>query len=105
MTFPKTCVMAFLTLLLAMIALLMTSDGRALSTSVQNPAPLLAWEDWKSIGSCGGVDYLVAISKDDGSNDFELKIKIDNQNGHTVQTRLNALIESERGEKKYRNNV
>ena len=71
----------------------------------QNPAPLLAWEEWQPLGSCGGVDYLVAISKDDGRNDFELKIKIDNKTSHTVQTRTNAVIESEDGEKKYRNNV
>jgi len=103
MTFPKLC--AFLALLLSMTTVLMPSNGHELRTSAQNPAPLLAWEDWQSVGSCGGVEYLVAISKDDGHNDFELKIKINNQNGHTVQTRLNAMIESENGEKKYRDNV
>jgi hypothetical protein len=71
----------------------------------QNPAPLLTWDDWRSVGSCGGVQYLAAISKDDGRNDLELKIRIDNQTGHTVQTRLNAVIESESGEKKSRDNV
>jgi len=81
------------------------SGGNPGESGVQNPAPLLAWEEWQPVGSCGGVEYLVAISKDDGRNDFELKIKIDNKNSHTVQTRVNAVIESEEGEKKYRNNV
>jgi hypothetical protein len=71
----------------------------------QDVAPLLSWEDWQHIGTCGGVDYLAAISKDDGRNDFELKIKIDNRNTHTIQTRLNAVVESEDGAKTSRNNV
>jgi hypothetical protein len=81
------------------------SGGNPGESGVQNPAPLLAWEEWQPVGSCGGVEYLVAISRDDGRNDFELKIKIDNKNSHTIQTRLNAVIESEGGDKKYRNNV
>src|SRR5687768_1228152 len=86
-------------------ATLPVSGGNSAKPSPQNPAPVLAWEEWQPLGSCGGVEYHVAISKDDGRNHFELKIKIDNQNSHTVQTRLNAAIESEEGEKKYRNNV
>jgi hypothetical protein len=57
------------------------------------------------LGSCGGVEYLVAISKDDGRNDFEVRIKIDNRTDHTIQTRLNAVIKSVDGEEKHRDNV
>ena len=72
---------------------------------VQDPAPPLSWQDWQAIGSCGGVEFLAAVSADDGRNDFELKIKINNTNKHTIQTRINAVIHSENGEKKYRDNV
>lgn len=72
---------------------------------VQDPAPSLTWQDWQLIGSCGGVDFLAAISADDGRNDFELKIKINNANKYTIQTRVNAVIHSETGEKKSRDNV
>src|SRR5437660_102671 len=98
----------YATPLIAMVlstAVLLSARADALRPGAQNPAPLLAWEDWQPVGSCGGVDYLAAISKDDGRNDFELKIKIDNKTDHTVQTRLNAVIESEEGERKYRDNV
>jgi hypothetical protein len=73
--------------------------------SSQDPAPPLSWQDWQLVGFCGGVGYLAAISSDDGRNDFELKLKIDNKNNHTIQTRLSAVIHSENGDKKYRDNV
>jgi len=72
---------------------------------MQDPAPPLSWQEWQSIGSCGGVDLFVAVSADDGRNDFELKIKIDNKNLHAIQTRFSAFIQSEAGEKTYRSNV
>lgn len=66
----------------------------------QDVAPQLAWEPWKNIGAdCGGAQYYVAISKDDGRNDFQLKLKIENKSDHTIQTRFDAVIESETGEK------
>lgn len=71
----------------------------------QDPAPVLSWQDWRLVGWCGGVDYFAAISTDDGRNDFELKLKIANKNDHSIQTRLSAVIHSENGEKKYRDNV
>jgi hypothetical protein len=98
----------YATPLIAMVlstAVLLSARGDALGPAAQNPASQLAWGDWQPVGSCGGVDYLAAISKDDGRNDFELKIKIDNKTDHTVQTRLNAVIASDEGEKKYRDNV
>jgi hypothetical protein len=86
--------------------LLIHSPGLLLaSESSQNPAPLLTWQDWKVVGSCGGVNFLVALSGDDGRNDFELKIKIDNQTSHAIQTRFNAIVESEKGEKTSRNSI
>jgi hypothetical protein len=72
---------------------------------VQDTAPPLSWQDWQVVGSCGGVEFLAAVSADDGRNDFELKIKINNDNKHAIQTRLNAVIYSESGDKKYRDNV
>lgn len=71
MSLPKFCAVSFLGLLLSVTLLLPPFQARELRTAAQDPAPLLAWEDWKSAGSCGGVEYLVAISKDDGRNDFE----------------------------------
>ena len=71
----------------------------------QDPAPLLKWEDWQLVGSCGGADYWAAVSVDDGRNDAELKLKIDNKNAHAIQTRFNAVVESAEGEKKSRDNV
>ena len=88
--------------LLTLSLLVSTRPGVA---HVQNPAPPLSWQDWQSIGSCGGVEFLAAVSADDGHNDFEVKIKINNTNKHTIQTRINAVIHSENGEKKYRDNV
>jgi hypothetical protein len=104
MSWPRFWAILFLALILSLILLLPPFRARAFRDATQIPAPLLSWEDWKSIGSCGGVEYLVAISKDDGRNDFELKIKIDNQNSHTVQTRISATIESENGETTHRDN-
>src|SRR5688572_26585235 len=72
---------------------------------VQDPAPPLTWQDWQLIGSSGGVDFLAAISADDGRNDVELKIKIDNGNNYTIQTRVDAVIHSGVGQKNYRDNV
>ncbi|HXQ73151.1 MAG TPA: hypothetical protein VN844_21810 [Pyrinomonadaceae bacterium] len=71
----------------------------------QNPAPPLKWRDWQLVGSCGGVNFLASITVDDGRNDVELKLKIDNQNAHAIQTRLDAIVESAEGEKKSRDNV
>lgn len=104
MSSPKFYAVSFLGLLLSLTLLLPPFQARDFHDGAQIPAPPLAWEDWESIGSCGGVEYLVAISKDDGRNDFELKIKINNQNNHTVQTRLNAAIESENGKTTHREN-
>jgi len=87
----------------AALSLLVTT--RTATGHYQDPAPPLSWQDWQPIGSCGGVDYLAAISTDDGRNDFELKIKIDNKNIHAIQTRLSAVIDSENGEQKHRDYV
>jgi hypothetical protein len=100
MNFAKQNLSFLIAALLALALLVPVQAG-----IFQDPAPLLSWQDWRLIGSCGGVDYLAAISADDGRNDFELKIKIDNKNKHVVQTRLSAIIQSENGEKKYRENV
>jgi hypothetical protein len=89
--------------LLGLAVLLPAGGAQATLISQQTPAPLLEWEDWVPVGgACGGVQYYAAISKDDGRNDFEIKVRIENQNNHTVQTRFNAVIESEEGVKKYR---
>jgi hypothetical protein len=90
---------------LSALSVLLVSKGGLADRTAQGPAPQLSWEDWQLIGSCGGADFLAALSKDDGRNDFELKIKIDNKNAHVIQTRLNAVIEAEGGEKTSRDNV
>jgi hypothetical protein len=88
------------------LAASLPTGGVLPAVSSQNPAPPIEWEDWVPIGAaCGGVQYYAAISKDDGRNDFEIKVKIENQNNHTIQTRFNAVIESEEGTKKYHDNA
>jgi len=96
------------TMALLVVALLILPDLPAVGASLskgQDPAPPLTWQDWQLVGSCGGVDFLAAISADDGRNDFELKIKIDNTNTHAIQTHLNAVVESAEGEKRSRDNI
>jgi hypothetical protein len=66
---------------------------------------MLKLQDWQLVGSCGGVDFWATVSTDDGRNDTELKLKIDNKNTHAIQTRMNAVVESAEGEKKSRDNV
>jgi hypothetical protein len=95
------------TAVLAVIALLVVQGAATLETrfsSHQDPAPLLKWQDWQLVGSCGGVDFLAAVSVADGRNDAELKLKIDNKNSHAIQTRMNAVVESAEGETKSRDN-
>jgi hypothetical protein len=95
--------LATLSVLLFSAALSISPGGASSNRATQNPAPQLAWEDWTPIGAaCGGVQFYAAISKDDGRNDFEIKVKIENRNNHTIQTRFNAVIESVDGAKKYR---
>lgn len=95
-----------LTVLLFSLAAFLPTGGVFTVVNSQNPAPTIEWEDWVPIGAaCGGVQYYAAISKDDGRNDFEIKVKIENQNNHTIQTRFNAVMESEEGTKKYHDNA
>jgi hypothetical protein len=92
---------ALATLILSLLSLL--PAGRLPRAGAQIPAPRLEWDEWQEAGTCGGVRVLVARSKDDGRNDFELKIKFENRNGHAVQLRYDSFVESEAGEKKRRN--
>ena len=63
------------------------------------PAPPLAWGDWQSFpGVCGGVEIWVGLSKDDGRNDFEVKLKFQNNDSHRVHARLEAVLLSDRQE-------
>lgn len=96
----------FAGVLLAGLTALLAGGGLRPAANSQIPAPPLTWEDWAPVGAaCGGVQYYVAISKDDGRNDFELKIKIENRNNHTVQTRFNAEVESADGVVKHHDNA
>ena len=61
------------TIAFAVIALLIMQHASSNQTAAdkrQNPAPPLSWQDWQLVGSCGGVDFLAAISVDDGRNDL-----------------------------------
>lgn len=90
-----------LAMLLSLAAVVQTRESASFVNAQQTPAPPLEWEDWTPVGAaCGGVQYYAAISKDDGRNDFEIKIKIENQNNHTIQTRFSAVVESAEGVKK-----
>lgn len=87
---------------------LLLHSGETFRTGVsvrQDPAPSLKWQDWQLAGTCGGVDFWAAVSVDDGRNEAELKLKVENKNAHAIQTRLNSVVESAAGEKKSRDNV
>ncbi len=63
------------------------------------PAPPLSWGDWQGLPEeCGGVKIWVALSKDDGRNDFEVKLKFQNNDSHRVHARLEAVLLSDRQE-------
>lgn len=72
------------------------------AASAEEPAPQLQWLPPQFVGSCGGVAYEVAISKDDGRNEFQLKLRAENRTSHLVATRFKAQIVSEFGDIKYR---
>ncbi|MBI4459656.1 MAG: hypothetical protein HY648_06325 [Acidobacteria bacterium] len=65
----------------------------------QVPAPQIEWLPWATIGTCGGVEYSDSITKDDGRNEFEVKLKARNTTNHLVATRFEAVLLSEEGEK------
>lgn len=100
MSTRKIRVATLVAMLLCLFAL--PPAGRLPRAGAQIPAPFPGWDDWTDAGTCGGVRIFVVRSKDDGRNDFELKIKFENKNKHTVQLRYDAVIESEGGEKKFR---
>lgn len=103
--FPTRTALMILAMLLSLVALLQAGEVPSAAKAQQTVAPSLEWEDWVPVGApCGGVQYYAAVSKDDGRNDFEIKVKIENKNGHTIQTRFNAVIESEEGVKKSHDN-
>lgn len=90
--------LAFAGALLAGLTALLVGGGRRPAANPQIPAPPLTWEDWVPVGlACSGVQYYAAISKDDGRNEFELKLKVKNRNKHAVQTRFEAEVESADG--------
>ena len=74
-------------------------------SSKQDSVPALRWRDWQLVGSCGGVDFLASISGNDGRNDVELKLKVDNKNTYAVRARVDAIVESAGGDKQSRDDV
>jgi hypothetical protein len=94
-----------LCLVLGLLVLQSATTPKTSFSAVQDPAPLLKWQDWQLVGTCGGADYWAVVSVDDGRNDQELRLKIDNKNAHAIQTRLNAVVESADGERRSRHNV
>lgn len=104
--FPRKARLAAIIVSVVSAALLLPDGAAGVSGAQQTPAPRLEWEAWSPLGAaCGGVQFYAAVSKDDGRNDFEIKIKIVNLNEHAVQTRFNAVIESAEGAKKYRDHT
>lgn len=64
------------------------------------PAPFPGWGPWQFAGECGGVQISVALSNDDGRNDFQVKLRMENRDGQRVATRLDASLTSDVGETK-----
>jgi hypothetical protein len=70
--------------------------------ATQVPAPAIEWEPWRPVGICSGVEYFVAVTRDDGRNDLQIKLKAVNRTGQLRATRFKAVLTSSTGEKKYR---
>jgi hypothetical protein len=70
----------------------------SVSCIAQLPASNPEWSDWTKAASCGEATYFVSITKDDGRNDFELKVKVRNGPDHLISTRFEAELVSETGE-------
>jgi hypothetical protein len=68
------------------------------SCIAQLPASNPEWSDWVRAASCGEATYFVSITKDDGRNDFQLKVKVKNGPGHFISTKFDAELVSETGE-------
>jgi hypothetical protein len=79
--------------MLSLAAALMLS-----ASSAQLPAPALEWLPWVALPACGGAQYSYAISKDDGRNDIQLRLRVHNVTGHVVSTRFTARVTSATGE-------
>jgi hypothetical protein len=50
------------------------------------------------VGACRGVEYFVSITRDDGRNDFQVKLKARNSNDYQIATRFEALLTADTGE-------
>lgn len=70
----------------------------SIACMAQIPAPTPEWSDWKQAAVCSDATYFVSITKDDGRNDFELKVKVKNGSDHTISTRFEVEMVSEKGE-------
>jgi hypothetical protein len=68
----------------------------------QVPAPAIEWSEWQPVTTCGDVEYQLAVTRDDGRNEFQLRLRARNLSGHLVATRFAATIISKEGKKKYR---
>jgi len=79
------------------VALFVTGIG-----AEPTPVPTLEWQPWRLIGSCGGAEYFVSVSKYDGRNDTQVKLKARNVASHLVSTRFDVVLISDEGEKTIR---
>lgn len=95
-TFSKTL---FQISLLALTATIPLWSQRCAGQAAM-PAPFPGWGQWQSVGECGGVRMSIALSNDDGRNDFEVKLRMENTGNHRVAARLDANLTSDQGESK-----
>jgi hypothetical protein len=71
----------------------------------QIPASRMEWMPYQKLGFCGGAVFSASISKDDGRNGFDVKIKIENTTDNQIAARYEATFISEEGKTVYRKNA
>ena len=68
----------------------------------QVPAPAVEWSQWQPVATCGDVEYQLSVTKHDGRNEVQMRLRARNLSDHLLATRFAATIVSKEGQKKYR---
>lgn len=85
---------------LLVLGTLVLAATSALRGQQSLPVPSPGWGTMASGGECGRVTMWVATSIDDGHNDPEVKLRMENHDTHRVHVRLVANLTSDHGETK-----
>src|SRR5271165_3069726 len=69
----------------------------ACGLKAQIPAPNLEWGPWRPLINCGGAEYSISFSQDDGRNEFQVQLRAFNRKSTLISTRFEATLSSETG--------